>query len=508
MTNGSPEKNREAAILLLFFIALAIHIMDIFMRTGGKTFGFLHPILIPYLLLAFLAMGFLGGGFSQETIKKYLPISILAYIIPWANYLFYYFPALNTQTILGVSVKVMVTAVILLAPAWVIYLLIVESSKITKLIGLLYIAGWMTLTIFVFWTPLSLQIEEAEIPGIQPGMVLGILIDKVFVMSQTVARLPQEVTLEIKQEVLEARIGVDPAQAKTNEANEKQLGVEVMKLSPSSAKFHSDDQVTVYAQVKTETLEQPVTALVECIATSEPIQGTIFPGNEFTVYTSDIQDIDCIFEKGALTPGLHKITLKIDFNFETISYIETFFMTEEKLREMQKREEDPLAGYPQPEATSSKGPVNINIKTPHAPIPAAYDKKITISTVIHNAGRGEIKEIKELYIFVPKGLALSTAVDGRGIYEEISCEQLPPEEARICNPQTTTVYKVSEAELKKDLYKNIRAGREFRMYLEIEDYDKIIGDSPIRPGSFYASMKYDYKLEQSTQIQVLKPITI
>jgi hypothetical protein len=182
-------------------------------------------------------------------------------------------------------------------------------------------------------------------------------------------------------------------------------------------------------------------------------------------------------------------------------------MEEEKIREMQKKRQNPLAGYPQPKATSSKGPVNINIRTPEAPIASRADKKMTIGITIHNTGGGVIEKIKDLFIFIPAGLTLATEIDSTGVFEERSCADLPPEEARLCNP-AAKVYRVSRDELLKYQYKDIIAGREFRLYLNMEDYDKLIGDAPIKPGSFYASIKYDYKLEKSIQIKIQEPAEI
>jgi hypothetical protein len=510
---------REFSVLI---VAIAVQLWDVNIRLSGLYFPPFIPHLIAlYAALAVIATIFLekdpplilGSFFEKAGVNlpffnrlfSFLVFSFIAYCVPFINYLFAKIPEFG-----GIPVRMITGVVLLFWPIWIMYIAFSNPQFLSRWIGNGYVIIWVIVLVVSVAPLTAYQLQDAEIPGVMPGRTIGTLYRTVIEGSQRTYASWKYSKGWVKQEAQDwtiyAKTGISPKQARIDDANKRPIGVQVMKLAASSPKYHENDQVTVYAQIKAETLEAPVTTTVECTATSDPVKGTVFPTNEFTIETYDTYDIDCIFPKGELKAGIHVITLKTGFNFETMSYIETFFMEEGALREKQRKQENPLLGYPKPEATSSKGPVNINIRTPAAPLPAAVDKKMTISTILHNAGAGQIKQISEVYIFIPKGLTLATEIDSRGIYNEISCEDLPSEESKLCDSRTTTVYEVAPAELNNEMYKNIRSAREFRMYLEISDYDKILGEAPIKPGSFYATAKYDYEIEQTIQIQVEKEL--
>ncbi|MBD3361280.1 hypothetical protein GF358_00655 [Candidatus Woesearchaeota archaeon] len=513
---------KEFSVLIF---AIAVQLWDLNVRLSGTYFSTInYQIISLYFSLAVIAAIILdkkppfkkifarigiGLPFFQK-LFGFLLFSFIAYCIPFANYIFMKIPEYG-----GIPLRTITSAILIFWPIWIIYLAFSEPKKLARWAGSIYLLIWVIILIVSIAPLAAYQLQDAEIPGVMPGRTIGSLYRELVggakewkqtIEGGTIGGY-EKIKKEIQIGIEYSKTGIDPTQAKVDAANKRDLGVQVLQMKASSPVYYENDQVNVYAQIKAETLEQPVTTKVKCYATSEPIPGQIFPSNEFTIETYDVQDVDCVFPSDNLEEGLHTIHLDTEFNFETVSYFETFFMNEETLRELQKKKQDPLAGYPKPSATSSKGPVNINIKTPEAPIPSAPDKRMTLSITLHNTGPGQIKELKEVYIFIPKGLGISTAIDGRKIYQKIECNELPSEEAKVCVPDTTTVYKVSADELKKELYKNIVLSREFRLYLEIQDYDALLGESIIKPGNIYASAKYDYEMDQKVQIKIQKQPT-
>ncbi len=507
--SGSQEWGFAGFLLLL--IAIIIHIYDIRLRLSVSGSPFFNPaLIILYLIMALLATLLLKDktdtGLMYRLRNKLLPylgISAAAYVIPAINYLADLSSGLFA--ILDIPIKLIASIIILFAPIWVLYILYVETTRITRIIGSVYALGWIIILLITISPMMTTMLEDQGLPavkGIMPGLTVSVLVNKIAANWQATKQAAQEARVDIpaavRAEIAIAQTGIDPRQSRASEASPEgpQMTIRAVKQ-----KYYENEPISVYATITAEPVEVPIDLNINCVATSNPVSGKIFPDDKITIETKETSDIDCIFPKNSLTPGSHKVTFETTFNYETLSYIETFFMTEETLKEMQKKGLDPMGGYSQPEAITSKGPATLKITTPTAPSPAADNKKMVIGITMYNQGNGQIKQVNDLFIYIPKGFALTE--DNYDIYSKIdSCAELPEEEAKICDIEAMDVYKVSSEELESPTYRNITYAKELRMYLAIEDAAKLTGDSPIKPASFHASLKYDYQLEQSTQIDV------
>lgn len=516
---NEPWGVREFLILI---VAIALQIYDLSIRLSGTN----YPPIIPSLISLYFAMaliatffldkkppGFLDDFFnkihiSSPGIRKlftYLSFSFFAYIIPFINYLFVKVP----ESYGSIPLRLITSTILIFWPIWIIFIAYQEPKFLTRIGGTVYMLIWVIILIASTVPMAEHELQNFDIPGVMPGQTIGTLYktvsDGISRMWSWPGKAKGSISLleqEIRASIEYSKTGVDPRRAKVDESKTRNPGVEVLELQSTSPRYYIEDQVTVYAKIRAETLAEPVEVTVDCMATSDPVPGNIFPQSTFTIEGSDVIDIDCIFPQGELDAGMHTVTLTTNFNFETVSYIETFFMEEGKLRQMQSQRKDPLKDYPPAEATSSKGPVNINIAIPEAPISSKPNQKITASITVHNSGKGKIKSINDLFIFIPKGLELATEIDSTGVFEQITCDVLPFEEAKFCKPQAVNVYKVSSIELDKASYQDIRTKKTFRMYLNTEDYDTLMGRASIKPGSFYSSIKYNYELETTTPIRV------
>jgi len=488
----------ETGGLLLFILAVLIHIADAVWRISGKEIPIIYmPSIMLYLGMAMFAAITLQD--ENTFIKRfgiYLLISLLAYILPFANYLsFLQVP----KTIIGL--------IILFAPVWAIYLVSTHATSITGAIGAVYIFFWITVLFLSYGSMVQPYVMNAEIPGVMPGLTVSVIVSKAYTGLQTFAAMPtasiDKIRNEIDKSVQIAKTGVDPTQAKVDAANKAQVNVAMDMLRLVDANPYTTGPISIASKFTVKTLDNPTTLQLVCQDKTTNTPGKIFPQDTFEIETSEIQDIDCVFQPNTLMPGVHTITMSSDFNFKTISYIETFFMPEETLRELQNKNMDPLAGLPQPQATTTNGPINVNIHPPAAPIPSKEDKKITIGITILNTGGGKLKKINELYIYLPKGLVLSEESQEIGLYEKISCEDL--KEKEICDASLAEIYRVSQTKLNSPQYKNIETGTEFRMYLTMQDYAELIGDAAIKPGSISASIQYEYQIENEINVNIKNP---
>jgi len=71
--------------------------------------------------------------------------------------------------------------------------------------------------------------------------------------------------------------------------------------------------------------------------------------------------LKCRFTGGALKKGTNSIKMKVEFNFETLGYLKTYFMDIERIRALRKENIDPLMEYgieEKTEAIQTNGPVS------------------------------------------------------------------------------------------------------------------------------------------------------
>lgn len=499
MTTITLGKNTpEITGILLFLLAITVHIADAVWRISGQEFPVIYlPSIMLYVMLAlFAAITIQNEKPFLQKAGYFLLISLFAYILPFANYLsFLSIP----KTILGL--------IILFAPIWPIYLISSQPTKITGILGATYLFGWIILLFLSYGSIVQPYLLNAEIPGVMPGLTVSVIMSKAYQGAQTVLAAPtapiDKIRAEVDRSIQIAKTGIDPTQAKVEEANKAKVNVQMDALRLVEKNLYTTSPVSIASKFTVRTLDSPTTMKLSCQDKKTSKPGKIFPQETFEIETSETQDIDCVFPQNTFDSGAHKIIMDADFNFKTISYIETFFMPEETLRELQNKNINPLAGISQPQAITTNGPINVNIHTPEAPISSKEDKKMTIGITILNTGGGKLKKINELYIYLPKGFALAEESQELGIYEKINCEDL--KEKEICDATLAEIYQVKPEHLNKPQYKNIETGTEFRLYLTMQDYAEIIGDTTIKPGSIASSIQYDYQIEKEIDINLKNP---
>lgn len=496
------ENKSETAGIFLLIAAIIIHTLDLAWRLSGNKFSSIDLRAMGlYLIMAILASIIFKDEKTQrwQRLIFFLGISALAYFIPFTNYL----------TFLNIPAE-LIGIIIVWAPIWVIYLTIINPTKITGIIGIGYMSIWLILLFLSYGSIMQPYLMNVEIPGVMPGLTTGVIISKAYQGAEKLLTTPaisiEKMKTEVDRSIQIAKTGIDPTQAKIEEANKAQVQVQIDALRPVDLNLYTTSPVSIASKFTIKTLDTPTTLQLSCQDTTTNTQGKILPQNIFEIEKSETQDIDCIFQPDTpteLDKGTHKIKMTANFNFKTVAYIETFFMPEETLRELQNKNINPLAGLTTPQTIATNGPVNINIHPPDAPIASKEDKKITTGITVFNTGGGKIKKIKGLYIYLPKGLALSEESQELGIYEKISCEDLPEKE--ICDAALAEIYSISQDHLNKPQYKNIETAAEFRMYLTMQDYAELIGDTPIKPGSISASIQYDYEIEREIEVTIKNP---
>ncbi len=204
------------------------------------------------------------------------------------------------------------------------------------------------------------------------------------------------------------------------------LGVFLKDLKPADPEFYLGETVTVWATLQAKTLEDGLSINVNCYHGNKNSADGLFPasqkGQSFPptipmIYDQEQVDIDCRFPdsyRNGMTEGSNKITVQADFHFETMAYIKTYFMDQDRLRSMERQGIDPLDFYgiedKTPTAKFTNGPVQIGMGTVTPPI--AITDAVSVKprlgiTLDTNVGwKGKIKQLEELVIMVPKTMSL------------------------------------------------------------------------------------------------------
>lgn len=499
LSTALTDRGKDIPKIALFLGAVILFIADTGLRLSGNSFNIVHPIVLAYALMAILATAILKE--KNERIRDrlfvYSGMSLIAYCVPFLNLLV----KIPFPEIFGISIKILIGTLVLIGPLlWIAYFTFAETTRLTSIIGLIIIMIWASGTIMQFWGPISQQVQAAEIPGVMPGLTIKIVVDKVIQTGYQVKtgaqKVPATIGKNIKEQIYYAQTGIDPQQAKT-EASAK--GPKLTIASSPQEKFYADRPVSISATLDADIKDILVEMTLTCAADNDKIKGTVYPRTEYTIQVPTIEEIACQFETGQLAKGPHDIAIKSNFNYESYGYIESFFMPQEIITARKRNNMDPLDGVAQPVPESSDGPLNIKIKPPESPIPGTEQGFITTIT-IHNAWPGKINKIKSIYIYVPKGLKISSDQDY--LYEPLACNMLPAEEAKTCDSNRVNAYQVKQEEFEREEYRNITLARMFTIHTEVEDADLLLGNSEIKPGSFHTSIKYDYELEQAISVTV------
>ena len=366
---------------------------------------------------------------------------------------------------------------------------------------------------------------------------------------------------------------------KVENAQDEQLGVRIDNVQAADDEFHDSEKIVVYGLLKARTLDDGIKIKAGCylgekkddeeITSYEdympPYQGQVLPTNEYLIFDADEQFIDCILPPGNQLlnqlKNSKKVTLTADFNFETMAYLKTYFMEEERLRGLLRQDIDPLSEFgikeKNPISIFTNGPVKLAIGTKKPPFRikmGEHDAATTESNVVrvgvtidNNYGwQGKIKKLNQLIIEVPDSMVLleGTCSHYFGFYAKADDTRKCQEDYKLYNSKPfiecaekssssfdkydpgdiltaktnpdveECVKKVCEKEfdgyvgyeLNTDLHssslENIEKHKTFSCKFNVEDPVTLLGSAPVTTKYFRARARYDYEVEKHTSIKV------
>ncbi len=334
---------------------------------------------------------------------------------------------------------------------------------------------------------------------------------------------------------------------KVEENQYEPLGVQLVDVEAADEKFYEYDQVVVWGTVKARTLDDIIKIQVGCYLKDNgdrPYKiDDVKPPTPFSVFTLEEQDFVCSFDvceldadDCILKEGSNTVTAFADFNFETLAYLKTYFINNERLRTMRREGiEDVLGQFgideKNPVAVYTNGPVEIGMETTTALIGVrreGYDNypKPTISISIQNrqGWEGNIRELTELILFVPNNIVLEECPlceythdsKGKSDYKEedciASCDKNAENcEGAFCEEKIAECKEVCNSLFKEyDAYSIVIPKREneeeeFEEHIFFRcsfDPTNVLENTPITTKYFRVTARYNYVVEKPVTVNI------
>jgi len=325
------------------------------------------------------------------------------------------------------------------------------------------------------------------------------------------------------------------------------LGVYLKDLKPADPEFYYTEPVNVWALIEAKTLEDGLTVDLNCFYGKEdsPYLGKVEPKQITAIYDEEQVDVDCRFDNSAgMQDGSNKVTVQATFNFETMAYLKTYFMDQDRIRSMSRQGIDPLEEYgiedKKPVAKYTNGPVKIGMGTIDPPIgisaTSSVKPRVSVTVTTNEGWKGKIKQIEELTIMVPEPMTLDIgfctefeAVDKEEYKTTCaaSYRNYKSKQFQDCKDQftenseiDTCLQKHCDEELEgynayrlkveenKEHYRDIGYDNKDKLYKTFNcrallgDANKLLGDVPISTKYYRAKARYKYEIEDTVNVNI------
>lgn len=470
-------------------------------------------------------------------------------------------------------------------PWWFYYAVLVRSKARTRISILLILA------IILFWLGAlfsSLYISQMSMN--EKGLMLTqahsdnlkLVVEKSTEFWKNIAATIAKSVFNIKlfwQQRIEMATGADYYAGRIEQSKGEPLGVTIENVKAADYEFEPDEQINVYGIIKARTLDDGIVIKPGCYLgyktdyNQKFIEGDIGPEKEYIIFDMGEQDVDCTFppaiEESEIIKQSNQVTLTASFNFETMAYLKTYFMYQDRLRSLTRLGIDPLDEFgikdKNPTAVFTNGPVMLGIGTKKPPlgvgiagmgglgdISSTAENLVRIGvTVDNNYGwKGKIKKINQVIIEVPDSMEIlfDTCSHPFTVYADknnlnncvndyishnskpfIECaenllsdfDRYEPQSVEVAKKNTEVVscvtetcakefdgfvgYSLQTSAVGKGL-ENIKTYKTFSCKFSVSDPEKLLGTAPITPIYFRARTRYDYEIEKTSSVKVKKII--
>ncbi|MBI4453186.1 hypothetical protein HY636_00920 [Candidatus Woesearchaeota archaeon] len=425
----STESSIKWRINLFILFSLLFHFLILVQITNLWT-----KLFINFVLAIIVYFAFIPDEEKTESIKELFVVVSL--YLTW-DFFGAHFYQIGNGILYGYVFNPFFT------PWWFYYAVLVRSKARTRISILLILA------IILFWLGVLFSSVYISQMGIEEkGLMLTqahsdnlkLVVEKSTEFWKNIASTIAKSIFNIKlfwQQRIEMATGGDYYAGRIEQSKGEPLGVTIEEVKAAGYEFEPDEQINVFGIIKARTLDDGIIIRPGCYLgykteyNQKFVEGDIGPEKEYTIFDMGEQDVDCRFPPAIEEPEIIKqsnqVVLTASFNFETMAYLKTYFMYQDRLRSLTRMGIDPLDEFgikdKNPTAVFTNGPVMLGIGTKKPPLGVGVSGMGSLSvgdlsstaenlvrigvTVDNNYGwKGKIKRINQVIIEVPNSMEI------------------------------------------------------------------------------------------------------
>ncbi|PIN87244.1 hypothetical protein COV19_00550 [Candidatus Woesearchaeota archaeon CG10_big_fil_rev_8_21_14_0_10_44_13] len=504
-------KGLFTSIDILLITALLLHAYDLKTYFENlQTRGLLLILFAVYAWL-FIYSKYEGGFGDIKALIKPLGISAVAFFVP----LF-----LRSTFFLNIThLNDLIATIISLAPIWPLVIMFgMPTTRLSKWLRISYIILILLAFVPSFWYSISndFNIQTMRVGG------FGVMYDTWDNVKKgggyvydSVAGIPGQLKKTAEKQIQYA-VG-DYYTGQVEDSKNQQIGVYIENVEPVTADFYADDTVIVWATLLAKTLDPEKQIEIKATCWGEKRigdelkkeQGDADPSSdnkEFVLQTAREEEryITCEFPPKFFDMGPKNIFVDADFNFQTMSYLKTYFMNLETLRAMKRSGIDPFDQYKitdkNPPSVCTNGPINLNIKTSEMPIGVSTSEPVDIKLgiTLENAWQGKLKKANDITIKIPDAMEITYCDHA---FEKVSCTGDECEDGKYIS-----VYKIKKqktgGKMGLDDIKEVAGYHSIACRLKVNDMNRLLGNYPLISTFFKVTADYEYGLEKMTSVNI------
>jgi hypothetical protein len=515
--NKENEGNqwKSQGLRLLFWVAVLVQIIDVFVLKFNRTNGF--PIAIfMYLGLAVWALVVLKKPYKNTDEYEFddedyenrhhivNPFNLLVFLAISAFYVlvpFFLWLVPNITLTGGTSLADWVNFFLAILPAWPIYIGIRGKSRVVHW----YVNFWIIVIIFIFIFGFASNLNVGSIVSqggrptlVEFGPVWQYLVDQTQTIYSNFLRSFRTIKIDSFFIKLANATGMNYYYGMSDRSDRGPVGLYLDQVRTMDRYFYQGYPVVIWADIRGKSFTEEIRVRPECYI--EKVGAGVAEPESISILGEEHDTLSCTFDN--LSKGSYRASVKLWFNFETWGYVTYTFVDQEVKRSLEMQGKNvnseldipvlPMAVYSNGPVMLGMGsmvdqPVGISRLNPDAPGPV-------LGVTLDNNVGGGWSEGKisgppdEFEIQIPNDFTL------------VNCDRWYPEKTR--EPYKTVegydFYKFTPAEIgdPRQEFKSVTCR------LHIKDPQALLAGAQKVQRTFVSRVKYNYELEKPISIIV------
>lgn len=493
--------------VFIFLLLVGVHAIDAWQNFA---FGFYIRFMVWVMIIGGVSFLLLD---LRSWMRVALPLSLYHLAIPY----------IGDWLIPSGLASIVYTNIVILVPLWpLIYLYKIASrpSKLRTIISFLY---WV-LVMVLLWLSSSEIIAQLDL---QDGARLQVADASSAFFAWVKGSLSEQADvfrnklgagLSRAKNYAEAKynetVNFGAYEAEVDRKVSEPLGVTLEDFELTSDKIERGQMIDAIGRIKVYSIGEDdnekikinlLCNLEKTGSKEKTIAGEVLPRNDFELYNREQEDVECKISGNSVDVGSYKMKFFTDYEFETLSYMVTYFANRNYLRGLSSSDKDFFdvnkIAERTPNAKSTNGPIKVSIKLLDPPIPVDPLETTTplLSVKIDNIAKGVVKNLNSLVIGVPQPLTIDTQTCNYQ-FEQVANPQ------GVLDSEKYNYYALSADVMKLAVLSKIKTHRFVcRLKIDGQTMDELLNNNPYAVKSLRVAVKYNYEVTNELSFDVKKP---